>query len=309
MKYIIAWLASFTLPILMLLRLVGIQYYIVRKDNEKTRAITKALQKTTTNTINMFQCGNFYPSGYFANWRCVGFYNYIDACDGISAEIHIVTTCYYFNTLFNTENTSLSFTNEPAKFTPRTLTIYSRTGSYTSMYYSRLHIDVNDLEPRGQQRDVLDSICEDFAKKRRGVYFIHGVSCAGKSTIGLLVGNRLNGSVCHTFNPTDPGDTIQSILRDSEPSSTSPTIIIIEEANTLIRNIHEGIIQKHKNITTCIYNKSTYNTFMDDLILYKNVMFIFTSNENKAAIDALDPCYLRKGRVSGYYSMMDALDL
>ena len=84
-------------------------------------------------------------------------------------------------------------------------------------------------------------------------------------------------------------------------------MIVIEEVNTLIHSIHEGNIQRHKNITTLIYNKSTYNTFMDDLILYRNVIIIMTSNEDKSTIDALDPCYLRAGRIQWNYSMNEAL--
>jgi hypothetical protein len=189
------------------------------------------------------------------------------------------------------------------------MTIYMRSGSYTSIWYWRMRIDISDLAPKGQQSEIVCQICENFAKRRRGVFFIHGVSGAGKSTIGLLVANRLNGTLCHTFNPTEPGDTLQYLLRDSEPTDETPTIILIEEANTLIRNVHGDSIRKHKNITTCIYNKSTYNTFMDDLILYRNVLFILTSNESRESIDALDPCYLRKGRVHGHYSMMETLDI
>ena len=76
----------------------------------------------------------------------------------------------------------------------------------------------------------------------------------------------------------------------------------------MIKNIDHGLIQRHKNVMTSIVNKSTYNTFMDDLILYKNIIFILTSNESREAIDELDPCYLRKGRVDATYSMMKILE-
>ena len=141
------------------------------------------------------------------------------------------------------------------------------------------------------------------------MFFIHGISGAGKSTIGFLVAHKVNGTFCHTFNPTDPGDTLSSLIRDSVPTDDSPTIILIEEVNTMIHALHDTKIQKHKNVTTCIHNKSTYNTFMDDLIFYKNVVIIMTSNESKELIDGLDTCYLRKGRVDGYYSMMEVMSL
>jgi hypothetical protein len=305
-----SFFAPLMTPFLLLFRLIGLNYYIIRKDDEKTRTISKALQKTTMNTITLFQCGNYYPSGYFIGWQCAGFYHYSESFEGVSPEIHMITTPSHFTKISESEKTAISFSDAINKSdSSKSMTIYMRSGSYTSIWYWRMRIDVSDLVPKGQQSDIVDQICENFEKRRRGVFFIHGVSGAGKSTIGLLIANRLNGTLCHTFNPTEPGDTLQYLLRDSDPTNETPTIILIEEANTLIRNVHGDSIQKHKNITTCVHNKSTYNTFMDDLILYRNVLFILTSNESRESIDALDPCYLRKGRVHGHYSMMETLDI
>ena len=238
-------------PFLFALQAIGIQYYIIRKDDEKTRAIAKVLQKTTFNSISTFQCGNFYPSGCFFGSRYAGYYTYSDTFEGISVEIHMFTTPAYFKKLFESEKVSVSFTDKTTTTTiTQPLTIYSRTGSYTNIYYSRMRLDIQDLEPRGQQAEVVDSICSNFTKKRRGVFFIYGTSGAGKSTIGLLVANRLKGTFCHTFNPSDPGDTLPNLLRESEPSDEHPTIILLEEVNTLIHEIHNATIQKHKNITT-----------------------------------------------------------
>lgn len=309
-------LASFFTPLmtpfLLLFRLIGLNYYIIRKDDEKTRTISKALQKATMNTITLFQCGNYYPSGYFIGWRCAGYYHYMESFEGVSPEIHMITAPSYFAKISESDKTAISFSDANQKTQTKTqlksMTIFLRSGSYTSIWYSRMRIDIRDLAPKGQQSIIVDKICENFEQLHRGVFFIHGVSGAGKSTIGLLVASRLNGTLCHTFNPREPGDTLQCVLRDSDPTDDAPTIILIEEANTLIRNVHEETIPRHKNITTCVHNKSTYNTFMDDLILYRNVLFILTSNESKESIDALDPCYLRNGRVNGHYSMMEMLE-
>lgn len=309
---IFSFFMLFVTPCLFMSRLFDVRYYIVRKDDEKTRAIAKVLQTKTINSITLFQHGNFYPSGYFINWSCIGYYNYMDMGDNVSSEIHIFTTTKYFQTLFETEKTSVSFNNKTITkeiTPPQALTIYSRSGSYTCCYYTRMRIDLCNLEAKGKQIEITDDICDIFRKKRRGVFFIHGISGAGKSTIGFLVAHKVNGTFCHTFNPTDPGDTLSSLIRDSVPTDDSPTIILIEEVNTLIHALHNNQIQKHKNVTTCIHNKSTYNTFMDDLIFYKNIVIIMTSNESKESIDALDICYLRKGRVDGYYSMMDIISL
>lgn len=297
-------------PLLFAVRSFGLHYYIVRNDDEKTRAITKVLQTTALNSITLFQQGCYQPSGYFINRRCTGYYSYSTSYNSSSTEIHIFTTEPYFKSLVETTTAPISFastTTTTMPVTSKSITFFARAGSYTMTYYSRTRIELHELEPRGQQGEITESICESFIKNKRGVYFLYGVSGAGKSTIGMLVASRLKGTFCHTFNPTDPGDTLHHLLRDSEPTDEHPTVILLEEVNTMIRAVHENAIQKHKNVCTCIHNKSTYNTFMDDLILYRNVLIIMTSNESKDAIDALDPCYLRKGRVSEYFSMMEPL--
>ena len=303
---------TFLTPLLFIVRfLLGYHYYVIRHDTEKTRAVSKALQAATYNSITLFQCGTFYPDGFFINRKCVGYYNH-NSHDSVTVAIHIMTSPEYFQTIFQTEKATVSFnTKTDAEIKEgltkiSTLTVFSRCGSYTSLFYSRFRIDVQGLQPIGTQFEVVTSICEHFQSKKRGVVYIHGVSGAGKSTIGLLVACRLNGCYCHTFNPTEPGDTLSQLLRDSEPTDERPTIVLIEEANMLIRAVHKGI-QRHKNITTSVFGKSTYNTFFDDLILYRNVMIILTSNEDKETIDKLDPCYLRKGRIDAYFSMMETL--
>jgi len=303
-------------PLFFVLRLFGIHYYTIRNDEEKVRAVIKYLQKNTTSSEIIYQHGNSFPSGTFISPTCVGFYKYSGLRDAGTGEVQILTTKAMFIKMVESEKIASAFVStkptesvESTDFVEesRPLQIYSRIGEYTSLYYSALRLDVQGLEPKGQQKEIVEDICQKYKEKKRGVFFIHGISGAGKSTIGLLVAKQLKGTFCHTFNPTDPGDTLHLLLRDSEPCEESPTVIVLEEINTLIRNVNEGLVHKHKNITTQINNKSTYNTFFDDLIMYKHVIIIMTSNEDKPAIDTLDPCYLRQGRIQGNYSMPEAL--
>ena len=302
-------------PLLFVFRLLGIHYYTIRNDEEKVRAVIKYLQKNTTSSEIVYQYGNSFPSGTFISTTCVGFYKYSGQRDGGTGEVQVLTTKASFMKMIESDKIASAFLSPSTKAKEsanleeesRPLQIYGRIGEYTNLYYSTLRLDVKGLEPKGQQAKIVDDICQKYEETKRGVFFIHGISGAGKSTIGLLVAKQLKGTFCHTFNPTDPGDTLHLLLRDSNPCEELPTVIVLEEINTLIRNINEGVIQRHKNITTQIHNKSTYNTFFDDLIMYKHVIIILTSNEDKPAIDALDPCYLRSGRIQGNYTMPIAL--
>jgi replication-associated recombination protein RarA len=172
-------------------------------------------------------------------------------------------------------------------------------------------LDVTNIIPQGEQIHIISDIISIFNKKRRAVIFLHGVSGAGKSTVGILLAKELDGSFCHTFNPTTPGDNLHSVARDAEigEEDAKPLVIVIEEANTLIRAAHTNTITLHKDVQTLVYNKSTYNTFLDDMILYENVVLILTSNESIEQIAELDPCYLRKGRIDASYSMMKQLEI
>jgi hypothetical protein len=303
-------------PLFFVLRLFGIHYYTIRNDEEKVRAVIKYLQKNTTSSEIIYQHGNSFPSGAFISPTCMGFYKYSGLRDAGTGEVQILTTKAMFTKMVESDKIASVFVATKLKDTAestecieesRPLQIYSRIGEYTNLYYSALRLDVQGLDPKGQQKEIVEDICQKYKETKRGVFFIHGISGAGKSTIGLLVAKQLKGTFCHTFNPTDPGDTLHLLLRDSDPCEELPTVIVLEEINTLIRNINEGLVHKHKNITTQIHNKSTYNTFFDDLIMYKHVIIIMTSNEDKPAIDALDPCYLRQGRVHANYSMPEAL--
>jgi hypothetical protein len=298
-------------PLLILLRFVGINYYTIRNDEEKVRLVIKYLQKNTISSTIVYQYGNSFPSGTFIGLNCIGFYTYSGSRDNGSSEVQILTTKKTFMKMVESDKVASVFTSvithSDVDKRDNPLLIYGRTGSFTNLYYSTLRLNVQGLEPKFQQNEIVDDICRIYKKVDRGVFFIHGVTGAGKSTIGLLVAKQLGGSFCHSFNPTDPGDTLHLLLLSTEPSEESPTIIVIEEIDTLIHQIHTGNIPRHKHITTLVNNKSSYNTFFDDLIMYKHVIIIMTSNKDKSTIDALDPCYLREGRIHGNYSMPEAL--
>ena len=84
-------------------------------------------------------------------------------------------------------------------------------------------------------------------------------------------------------------------------------VIVIEEVDRLIDAIHRGTITAIKPHMLEVRNKATFNTFLDDMYMYLNVILIMTSNTKVADIDAMDPSYLRNGRVHLRLEMNEAV--
>jgi hypothetical protein len=299
---------------LFLLRLVGIHFFILRRDSDKVKAAMDILLKDTYCSSRIYQRGAISYTGTFIGRRCFGRLLHTPGEDA-DYEIYIYTTHAYFNRLIETTTTSYSSfapidsVVKPVEDTVKSVVpIWGRQGPYTNLWYTSINLDVTGLHALPVQAPIVHDIVSAFYAKKRLSVFLHGVVGAGKSTIGLLVAKEVKGSFCHTFNPTDPGDTLHSLLRETR-AQDKPLVVVIEEANVLISNIHRNTIERHKNIPISVYNKSSFNTFLDDLMLYKNLILIMTSNKHKKEIDELDTSYLRKGRVDCSYSMVEELEI
>ena len=229
----------------------------------------------------------------------------------------IFTTEAYFKKILDKSSTDCSsvtfehtIVNSPKA--KQEVSIWGRRGGYESLYYSRLKVDLSMISPMGDQQYIVDDIIENYRLKERLIVFIHGVTGAGKSSIGLLLAKELKGNYCNKFNPIEPGDNFQSLLRDvdiEDDDEKPPFIVVMEEIDTLIETVHKGEVPTHKKVTTMIRNKSSYNTFFDDMIIHTKIIFILTSNKSKEEIDKLDTCYLRQGRIQKYYKMMQPLEM
>lgn len=74
---------------------------------------------------------------------------------------------------------------------------------------------------------------------------------------------------------------------------------LINLIDILLNNIHNETVELHKNIPIQVKNKSTYNSWMDDISIgiYPNTILIMTSNVDPIIIDELDPSYLNQNRI------------
>jgi len=281
---------------MMFLSLFQIKYYIISENRELTSSI---LRKIAPNIISPFvkHVDKDVPFGYFLGTRYMGFIK--------DNEVHLLTYPSMYKELIYMPCVFMQ-TFSPVQESP--ITVYVRKGTYKNLYYTPIKMDLSHISPLGDQGEILKSIVDIYQKQGRATVFLHGVTGAGKSSMGYLLAKELKGFYCHTFNPTDPGDQLSTLIVDVQRDD-EPLILVMEEVDTMIQSIHENKFQKHLEIPISVYNKSTWSSFLDDMIFYKKVILVLTSNTSKEDIDIWDESYLREGRIHACYSMKTKLTL
>ena len=117
--------------------------------------------------------------------------------------------------------------------------------------------------------------------------------------IGILLAERLNGSYCNTLKPWQPGDSFSDLYSEAEPSNERPLILVFEEIDTILSSIHVGI-PSHKHIPISIPDKAGWNRWFDEIDrgIFPHCMILLTSNRGPEFLHAMDPSYIREGRVN-----------
>lgn len=292
------------LPLLLLKLLFNIGYYVIKNDENKVVEIIKILEKTTSSTITLYEFGKVKPTGIFVGWKYIGLYYDVASEREAKRELHLITCESIFKELikdkekFTTINSDDHHIINIKSNKSCSITIYERTGAFYNLYYDKRKYDMSKYFPTTSQDNIIIRIKELFKQKKSASIFISGLPGTGKSMIGFLLANELNAKLVRTFNPTEPGDNMIRLIRDTEPDDETPLILMLDEVDTMIRKITEHTIVPHKNIPIMIHDKISFNRFMDDMMFYDNVILIMTSNEPKENIDAIDSSFLRKGRVN-----------
>ena len=302
-QFVMGYFAYYMNPvfiIIFMLRVFNIQYYTIQGDHERMistiRKLTPHIQTTTIKKIN----GRELNEGLFWCKHAVGYISIM----GYEVTIHLLSLpSFYKRITLPDEIVELPITSIPSN----KIDVYVRNGTFKNFYYTRIQLDITHICPIGQQHEVVESIEQLYQTHGRATVFIHGESCTGKSIVGYLLAKKMGANYCHTFNPSEPGDTLSKLFM--EINRDSPTVIVMEEIDGIIQQIHGNSILQNQEIPVLIRDKSSWCTFLDDMFLYKGLILILTSNTSKQDIDALDESYLRKGRIHETYCMNTKLNL
>lgn len=282
------------------------KYFYIMEDKEKSQQIIKLLSKDVIAWCTKIINGKEIKSGVFIGKHCIG---YIDNIGYDDPKIHIITHFSYYKKITEHKEefivSPILHVQEP-KIETNKIEMLVRTGIYKNFFYRTYKLDLTHLTPIGDQIPIIDQIVQMYQEKGRATIFIDGVSHAGKSSIGYLVAKKLNGKYCHSFNPTDPGDQISMLVLDADMDE-NPLIVVLEEVDILIQNIHNQKVFHNKEIPTAVHNKTTWTSFLDDMFIYRKVILIMTSNTSKKELDKLDNAYLREGRVHASFIMPHVL--
>lgn len=256
------------------------------------------ISKKIVNNSTMIEDNS--PLGFFCGIFFAGYIHEHRSERRTSTEIYLLSSKKVYDQL----TTSLSANSENINADIK-ITLYERNGNFFDLKYLKRELSISKIIANESQKKIVDEIISAYKSGIRVVTaYIYGKPGTGKSTIPIIIAQELSGSsLCKSFNPTEPGDTIQMLYNYVSPTKECPLILVLEEIDNIIYVIHDGIMG-HKYIPIQVKNKTGWTSLFDDIhICYPFMIVILTSNISYEAIDAKDKCYLRKGRINYRYNM------
>jgi hypothetical protein len=291
------------LPLFFLKFFFNVGYYVIKNDEKKIIEIVKRLEKTTFSSTILYESGKVKQTGIFIGWKYIGMYHDVSGERESKREIYIYTHQSIFKELIEEKETEINNKLDTINTKSKkkcSIMIYEKfSTSRFNTYYEKRRFDMSGYIPTHNQQIILTKIKESYTTSRNKstCIFISGEPGTGKSMIGYLLASEMNGKLIRQFDPTEPGDTLIRLNRDTEPDDETPIIIMIDEVDIMIRRIIDQKITLHKDIPTLVKDKREYNGFMEDVKGYNHTILIFTTNVSKESIDAIDDSLLRKGRI------------
>lgn len=180
-----------------------------------------------------------------------------------------------------------------------TIEYYSAYGTYQFIRYTSRPIIIKQ-DYSAKQKEIAEIIIEKYNENKHVVSYIYGEIGKGKTMLCYLLAKQLNGSLCDTFTPSKPGCYFEDLYTQVSPTKEKPFILLLDEIDIMLEQIHYQKIIQHKNISTQIYDKTTWNHFFDNVQrnMYPNLIVILCTNKSNDTINQkYDACYLRQGRI------------
>jgi len=184
------------------------------------------------------------------------------------------------------------------------ITYWVREGSFWSLTYNSRQLDLPKKEIREVQASAVSEIIKVFNEKSFAVCLLYGNAGSGKSMTVYylcteLLKTKINVNLCDTHAPYDHADNFDSFYNKINPTDNNPLIVVLEEVDGLVFNLHNGKIEQRQDNPIQLKNKTDWNSFLDkfDRGIYPHTILVMTTNKPISWFNDLDPSYLREGRV------------
>lgn len=294
--------------IILILNITKINYildinYCTCSSDQKNDAFIKFIMNSTMH----YDCS---PEGFIYGKSFAGYITTIQKDRGLNIKImHIFSSKNFLikhnflninepnQHIINNENINKIKNNNE-------IILLDREGQFGWLKYNII-LSTITKSVKNHQTIIIDSIIEHIKLNNTTTVLLYGLNGKGKSTIPLFLANKIKATCVDSFNPTDPGDTIPLILKEAKPTQNRKLIIVLDEIDNMMLQIHNNQIPNHKNIPTLIKNKKDWNGFLDKIKrnFYQHVVLIIISNKTPKYFDDMDPSYMRKGRIDLMYEV------
>ena len=174
---------------------------------------------------------------------------------------------------------------------------WNRSGDFAYVSYHKRTIHI-PYEFTTKQQEIYDNIMTVYRKKNHAKCFLYGDSDVGKTMFSYIMSKKVSGSLCDTFNPTEPSDSFDNLYTTVHPTADCPLVLLMDEIDIIIGSIHKNVPKNNKYMIH-VHDKTTWNQMLDkiDYGIYPYVILMLCSNKTYTELQSLDQSYLRKGRI------------
>jgi hypothetical protein len=239
------------------------------------------------------------PDGWICGKGFIGFVHVVSGERNESKDLWLVCSKAFYE-----KNVQLKMEGQDEN--NKKITYWVREGCFWRLNYNSRQIPVPKFCVTDRQQIAINKITEIYERKGNAVVLLYGKPGGGKSmTAQYLCSEFLKTkkgvSLCKTHKPYEHGDNFESFYNRINPTEDCPLVLVFEEVDGLIWNLHCGKIEQRHHIPVQIKNKTDWDTFLDDFnenqMFYPHIILMMTTNKSPAFFDDLDPAYFRGNRL------------
>ena len=182
---------------------------------------------------------------------------------------------------------------------------YIQYGHYRFIRYTSRAVTIQQ-EFNAKQKEISETIISSFQKQNQVCCYIHGDIGKGKTMLCYILAKQLNAAICDTFTPSKPGSYLEDLYSHISPTRQNPFVLLLDEIDIMLDNIHNQTILPHKDVSVQIYDKPSWNRFFDGIHrgMYPHLIVILCSNISDSNIcKKYEASYLREGRINHIFKL------